>query len=53
MKTKPRYFKAVADGRKPFEIRFNDRDYKIGDQLVLFNWPEEEQGHISCRVTTC
>lgn len=29
------YFKAVRDGRKTFEIRKNDRDYKVGDILVL------------------
>lgn len=29
------YFKAVREGRKTFEIRKNDRDYKVGDILVL------------------
>lgn len=29
------FFEAVTSGRKQFEIRKNDRDYKVGDQLVL------------------
>lgn len=29
------YFEAVRSGDKTFEIRFNDRDYKKGDFVVL------------------
>jgi len=29
------YFNAVADGRKTFELRKNDREYKVGDTLTL------------------
>ncbi|BDU37170.1 DUF3850 domain-containing protein [Vibrio nigripulchritudo] len=44
MKTKPThheikiespFFHAVLSGDKTFEIRKNDRDYKVGDTLVL------------------
>ncbi|WP_422698913.1 DUF3850 domain-containing protein [Enterococcus durans] len=35
LKILPEYFEAVVSGRKQFEIRKNDRDYKVGDQLIL------------------
>lgn len=35
LKTLPDYFQAVVDERKPFEIRENDRNFKIGDLVIL------------------
>ena len=35
LKILPQYFKAVQDGSKTFEIRKNDRGYKVGDTLIL------------------
>ena len=31
----PAYFDEVESGRKPFEVRFNDRDFAVGDTLLL------------------
>ena len=35
LKTDPAFFQDVLDGKKTFEIRFNDRGYQIGDLVVL------------------
>lgn len=35
IKLNSKYFKDVITGIKTFEIRFNDRDYKVGDKLML------------------
>jgi hypothetical protein len=35
LKTDPKVFDAVADGKKTFEIRFNDRGFEVGDELCL------------------
>lgn len=35
LKILPKYFKAVQSGEKTFEIRKNDRDYEVGDTLLL------------------
>jgi len=35
LKIEPPYFQAVVDGQKTFEIRFNDRGYQAGDEVIL------------------
>lgn len=35
LKILPEFFEAVTSGRKQFEIRKNDRGFKVGDQLIL------------------
>lgn len=35
LKIKEEYFNEVKEGRKTFEIRKNDRDYKVGDVVIL------------------
>lgn len=35
LKILPKYFKDVVEGNKTFEIRKDDRDYKVGDILIL------------------
>jgi hypothetical protein len=34
VKTWPPVFQDMRDGKKPFEYRYNDRDYQVGDILV-------------------
>ena len=38
LKILPEYYAAVSDGRKNFEIRRTDRDYKTGDTVTLKEW---------------
>ena len=35
LKILPNYFYDVVSGIKTFEVRFNDRDFQLGDQLLL------------------
>jgi len=42
LKILPEYFNKVVEGTKTFEVRLNDRDFKIGDCLVLKEWNNGE-----------
>jgi hypothetical protein len=35
LKTWPAYFADLRSGKKTFELRKNDRDYQVGDRLIL------------------
>ncbi|EMF0419612.1 DUF3850 domain-containing protein [Enterococcus hirae] len=41
LKILPVYFEEVISGRKQFEIRKNDRNFQLGDQLILKEWNKE------------
>lgn len=41
LKILPEYFEAVKSGDKKFELRKDDRDYKVGDIIVLNEWDGE------------
>lgn len=44
LKTWPQYFAAIISGEKTFEIRKNDREFKVGDSLCLQEFiPSHEQ----------
>jgi len=52
LKIWPEFFAKLADGTKTFEVRRNDRGFKMGDVLWLHEWSEAEgyTGMIERRV---
>jgi hypothetical protein len=38
LKIWPEYYNAILDGRKKFELRSDDRNFKVGDHLYLREW---------------
>ena len=53
IKILPEYFNPTAAGRKPFELRKNDRDYRVNDTLTMNEWNGTEYTgrKINCYVT--
>ena len=49
LKILPKWYADVESGKKNFEIRRNDRDFKVGDYLVL---QEYEKGRYTGRQIT-
>lgn len=49
VKILPKWFDDVASGKKNFEIRFDDRNYRVGDTLHLHEW---ERGKFTGREVT-
>ncbi|NSV01869.1 DUF3850 domain-containing protein [Enterococcus faecalis] len=41
LKILPEYFSAIVSGEKRFEIRKNDRNYKVGDILRLMKYEDD------------
>jgi hypothetical protein len=46
------YLRDIMTGMKLFEVRRNDRDFKVGDTLELREWDGNDHGqsHIEARV---
>jgi hypothetical protein len=42
LKIWPEYFDLVQSGEKTFEVRFNDRNFRKGDELHLHEWDPSE-----------
>ncbi|WP_087024452.1 DUF3850 domain-containing protein [Thaumasiovibrio subtropicus] len=37
LKIQPKYLEAIIRGDKTFEIRLNDRNFKVGDRVMLID----------------
>lgn len=42
LKILPEYFRAVTNREKQFELRKDDRDFKVGDLVILKEWDGTE-----------
>lgn len=53
LKILPQYFKCVKNGTKTFEIRKNDRDFRKGDILRLYEYDKMKRLYTGrvCEVT--
>ena len=55
LKTWPQFIDPIGYGQKTFELRYNDRQFCIGDMLDLREWnPDTEKWgprHIVCQIT--
>jgi hypothetical protein len=55
LKTWKEYFIDVWENRKKFEVRYNDRDFQVGDKLFLNEWDtfrtEYTGRSIKCKIT--
>lgn len=40
VKCLPEYYEAVQSGVKSWELRFDDRNYDVGDLLILREWKD-------------
>ena len=50
LKILPEFYQAVIDGRKPFEIRKNDRNFKSNDNVILNEYKDGEYTGRLCVV---
>jgi hypothetical protein len=50
VKSWPKLFAAAKNGEKQHELRKNDRDYKVGDLLVLQEFDPETQSYSGCEI---
>lgn len=50
LKTWKIFFEEVVSGRKIFEVRKNDRDFQIGDMLILKEWDSQKQEYTGRKI---
>ena len=45
LKVWPQFFPGLVDRSKTFEIRKNDRDFKVGDEILLKEWDPKKEDY--------
>lgn len=50
LKIYPKYYEDVISGQKTFEVRKNDRNFNVGDILVLKEWDNIRYSGRVCNV---
>ncbi|MFK4324750.1 hypothetical protein ABH965_001412 [Bacillus sp. RC97] len=50
LKINKEFFSPVIERIKTFEIRKNDRDFQVGDQIVLNEWDEKNNQYTGKKV---
>ena len=48
LKILPKYFNDIISGKKSFEIRKKERDYKCGDLLALNEYDDKKKAYTGC-----
>jgi hypothetical protein len=43
LKSWPRFFRAIVAGERTHELRRNDRDFRVGDSLLLHEWDHDTE----------
>jgi hypothetical protein len=51
LKTWPQFFSAVLAHTKTYEIRKNDRNFQVGDELFLREWDPQAQTYSGREIT--
>ena len=50
LKILPEHFADIKSGRKKAELRYNDRNYTVGDKLILREWTGNDYTGRTCSV---
>lgn len=50
LKTVNPFFSDIWNKKKTFEIRFNDRDFKVGQEVVLLEYPTDKPRKILIKI---
>jgi Domain of unknown function (DUF3850) len=45
LKSWPDFFAPILDGTKTFEVRIDDRGFKVGDILNLWEWDDRKRAY--------